>query len=110
MVWTYFSASGVGPFHKTDGTMDRFMYKDILENKMIPHSEWNMPLRKMFQHDNDPKHTSKVVKDYLEENGIQFLDWPAQSPDLSPIENLFGIIKRSVSGRRLKIVTISFSA
>ena len=56
MVWGCFSGSGTGPLHKIEGIMDRFMYKDILEQVMLPHAEWNMPLSWIFQHDNDPKH------------------------------------------------------
>ena len=41
-----------------------------------------------FQHDNDPKHTSKVVKAYLSNAKFVVLDWPSQSPDLNPIENI----------------------
>ena len=44
--------------------------------------------------DNDPKHTSKVVKKFMEENMPQkLLDWPSQSPVINPIENLFAWIK-----------------
>ena len=42
----------------------------------------------VFQHDNDPKHTSKVVQNYLSRKRIPVLPWPAQSPDMNPIENL----------------------
>ncbi len=41
-----------------------------------------------FQHDNDPKHTSNLVKEYLNEQEYQVLDWPPQFPDLNPIENM----------------------
>ncbi|EIE91993.1 hypothetical protein RO3G_16704 [Rhizopus delemar RA 99-880] len=42
----------------------------------------------IFQHDNDPKHTTKLVKEYLKEQSYNILEWSAQSPDLNPIENM----------------------
>ena len=53
----------------------------------------------MFQHDNDHKHTSKLLEEGIAANDVQTLDWPLQTPYLSPIYNLFSILKRRVAGR-----------
>ena len=62
IVWGSFSWCGVGPLHRIQWTIDQHMYKEILENVMLPYAEENLPLVWKFQQDNDPKHTAKSVK------------------------------------------------
>ncbi len=50
----------------------------------------------IFQQDFIPTHTAKGTKSWFNDHGVTVLDWPANSPDLNPIENIWGIVKRKM--------------
>ncbi len=56
----------------------------------------------IFQQDLAPAHNAKSTKSCLNDHGVGVLDWPANSPDLNPIENLWGIVKRKMRNKSPK--------
>lgn len=66
-------------------------YKDILANHMK--NEKNF----ILQDDNDSKHRSQIVKKWKDDNKINSLDWPSNSPDLNPIENIWALLKHKLN-------------
>uniref|UniRef100_A0A8K9Y386 Tc1-like transposase DDE domain-containing protein n=1 Tax=Oncorhynchus mykiss TaxID=8022 RepID=A0A8K9Y386_ONCMY len=60
-----------------------------------------------FQMDIDPKHTSKVVAKWLKDNEVKVLEWPSQSPDFNPIENMLAELKKCVRARRPANLTVT---
>jgi transposase len=110
MVWGCFSGFGMGPLHRIEGKMDRFMYRDIMSNIMVPYADEKMPLQHFFQQDNDPKHKSKLVCQWFTDEKIRLLPWPSQSPDLNPIENLWDHLDRSIRHKTYKNLEDLFSA
>ncbi len=103
MIWGAMSSAGVGPlcFLKTNITIP--VYQDILEHFMLPSADQLFKDADfIFQQDLAPAHTAKSTKSWLNDHGVGVLDWPANSTDLNPIENLWGIVKRKMRNKRPK--------
>ncbi len=90
MIWAAMSSAGVGPLCFLKSTVNAAIYQDILEHFKLPSADKRYgDADFIFQQDLAPAHTAKGTKSWFNDYGVTVLDWPANSPDLKPIENLW---------------------
>ncbi len=97
------SSAGVGPLCFLKTIVIAPAYQEILEHFMLPSADQLFKDADfIFQQDLAPAHTAKSTKSWLDDHGVGVLDWPANSPDLKHIENLWYIVKRQMRNKRPK--------
>ncbi len=91
------SSAGVGPLFFLRSKVNTAVYQEVLEHFMLPAADQLYgDADFIFQQDLAPAHSAKATSTWFKDHGIPVLNWPANSPDLNPIENLWGIVKRKM--------------
>ena len=96
MVWGGISLTGKTEFVIIEGNLNAVRYRnEILEPVGIPYLQ-NLGPNSILQDDNARPHRARIFTEYLQNLGVERMEWPAVSPDLNPIEYFWDQLGRAV--------------
>jgi hypothetical protein len=97
MFWGCISSHGPGILIPVHGTLNAERYCALLEQHLLPQAAlWYGDGLWEFQQDNAPSHKAHTTMAFFADNSIEVLEWPAYSPDINPIENLWSTLKKKI--------------
>ncbi len=95
MFWGAISYSGVISIYELKGKFDSFAFSNFLKLMGLPAIEKKVGKNFIFQQDNARPHLSDTLV-LLQKSKIKYLEWPPQSPDINPIEQIWILIEKYI--------------
>ena len=93
-IWGGISARGATSLVMFTGIMNAERLGAVYEAGLLPFIQERFPDGHRLYQDNDPKHSSKHIEQFLEQHGVNWWYTPPESPDLNPIELVWGSLKQ----------------
>ena len=86
-------------FKVINNKINATVYKEILKNHVAPNLRTAINQPAVFRQDNAPS-----VKTFLSEENVTVKEWPAQSPDMNPIENVWKLLNERAKDKNSRNV------
>jgi hypothetical protein len=96
MFWGAVGYQGLSPLVRCDEKITSRLYTTLLSTHFLPHAARIGGQAYVFQQDNASAHRAQSTRNFFATRNINVLPWPPYSPDMNPIENLWGTMANEV--------------